>query len=131
MLGPAAVFVVPAIYSQLAEKCGEERSLRYADLEAGHAAQNLLLQAAAGLATVPVGTFHDDQDQTVLSLPWEQSPLYLIPVGADSCSRVSGSDERADQSPGERIREEAGKLETFYGEIMVCSVSVEIPHQGT
>ena len=26
---------------------------------------------------------------------------------------------------------EAGKLETFYGQIMVCSVTVEIPHQGT
>ncbi|MBZ5659717.1 MAG: SagB/ThcOx family dehydrogenase [Acidobacteriia bacterium] len=83
VLGAAAVFVIVAIYSRLAEKYGEERSVRYAHLEAGHAAQNLLLQAAAlGLASVPVGAFRDGQVQTALSLPWEQTPLYLIPVGA-------------------------------------------------
>ena len=90
ILGAAAVFVIVAIYSRLAEKYGEERSVRYAHLEAGHAAQNLLLQAAAlGLASVPVGAFRDDQVKTALSLPPEQSPLYLIPVGAGSHSTVN------------------------------------------
>jgi SagB-type dehydrogenase family enzyme len=89
VLGAAAVFVIAAIYNRLAEKYGEERSVRYANLEAGHAAQNLLLQATAlGLASVPVGAFRDDLVQTTLSLPLEQSPLYLIPVGASSCSTV-------------------------------------------
>ncbi|HYK88192.1 MAG TPA: SagB/ThcOx family dehydrogenase [Acidobacteriota bacterium] len=83
VLSAPAVFVIAAVYSRLAEKYGEERSVRYACLEAGHAAQNVLLQATAlGLAGVPIGAFRDDQVQRALSLPLEESPLYLIPVGA-------------------------------------------------
>ena len=82
ILGAAAVIVIAAIYGRLAEKYGKERSTRYAHLEAGHAAQNLLLQATAlGLASVPIGAFRDDQIQATLSLPFEQAPLYLISVG--------------------------------------------------
>lgn len=82
VLGGVVVFVMAAVYSRLAEKYGEERSVRYAHLEAGHAAQNLLLQAAAlGLASVPVGAFRDEEVQSALSLPFEQTPVYLIPVG--------------------------------------------------
>ncbi len=52
------------------------------ELEAGHAAQNLLLQAVSlGLAAVPIGAFHDDEVQRVLGLPNDHQPLYLIPVG--------------------------------------------------
>ena len=70
------------IYGRLAEKYDEERSVRYAHLEAGHAAQNLLLQAAAlGLAAVPIGAFRDEEIQSVLSLPSEQIAVYLIRVG--------------------------------------------------
>jgi nitroreductase len=51
-------------------------------LEAGHAAQNLLLQAVAlGLGAVPIGAFYDDELQVALSLPVDHKPLYLIPVG--------------------------------------------------
>jgi SagB-type dehydrogenase family enzyme len=82
VLSGAVVFVIAVIYGRLAEKYGEERSVRYAHLEAGHAAQNLLLQAAAlGLASVPVGAFQDEEVQRALSLPFEQTPVYLIPVG--------------------------------------------------
>jgi SagB-type dehydrogenase family enzyme len=82
VLVAGAVFVIAAVYDRLAGKYGEERSVRYAHLEAGHAAQNLLLQGAAlGLGSVPMGAFRDGQVQRVLSLPPEQSPLYLIPVG--------------------------------------------------
>jgi SagB-type dehydrogenase family enzyme len=85
VLGAAAVFVIAAIYSRLATKYGEERSVRYAHLEAGHAAQNLLLQAVAlGLASVPIGAFGDEEVHKALSLPAEQTPLYLIPVGIRS-----------------------------------------------
>ncbi len=51
-------------------------------LEAGHAAQNVLLQAvAAGLAGVPIGAFDDARVAEVLGLPSDHAPLYLIPLG--------------------------------------------------
>lgn len=82
ILRAGAVFVITVTYSRLAEKYGEERSIRYGHLEAGHAAQNLLLQATAlGLAAVPIGAFRDEEVQSALSLPSEQIPVYLIPVG--------------------------------------------------
>ena len=76
-----AVFVFAAVYSRTEERYGD-RAERYVQLEAGHAAQNLLLQAVAlELAAVPIGAFHDDQVQEVLNLPEDHQPLYLIPVG--------------------------------------------------
>jgi SagB-type dehydrogenase family enzyme len=77
-----AVFVVTALYERTAKKYGAERSPRYVHLEAGHAAQNLLLQAVAlDLGAVPIGAFHDRQILQVLGLSAEHTPLYLIPVG--------------------------------------------------
>ena len=76
-----AVFVITAVYERTAVKYGD-RAPRYVHLEAGHAAENLLLQAVAlGLGGVPVGAFHDDKVQAALDLPEDQAPLYLIPVG--------------------------------------------------
>lgn len=76
------VFVVTAVYARTSAKYGPERSPRYVQLETGHAAQNLLLQAAAlGLGAVPIGAFDDSGVQVVLSLPQDHQPLYLIPVG--------------------------------------------------
>jgi len=81
--GAPAVFVVTAVVSRTVVKYGEGRARRYVHLEAGHAAQNLLLQAVAlGLGAVPVGAFHDRRVQQVLGLPDDREPLYLIPVGA-------------------------------------------------
>ena len=77
-----AVFIVAAVYERTAAKYGAERSPRYVHLEAGHAAQNLLLEAAAlGLGAVPIGAFHDEEIQKALGLPADHQPLYLIPVG--------------------------------------------------
>ena len=77
-----AVFVITAVYERTAQKYGEARSPQYVHLEAGHAAQNLLLQAVAlDLGAVPIGAFYDSQIQEVLSLPADHRPLYLIPVG--------------------------------------------------
>ncbi|HWB14617.1 MAG TPA: SagB/ThcOx family dehydrogenase [Pirellulales bacterium] len=62
-----------------------ERAERYCLLEAGHVAQNVLLQATAlGLGAVPVGAFDDDRVADVLKLPNRFHPLYLIPVGHPS-----------------------------------------------
>lgn len=77
-----AVFIVTAVYERTAKKYGEERTPRYVHLEAGHAAQNLLLQAVAlELGAVSIGAFHDDEVQQALGLPADHQPLYLIPVG--------------------------------------------------
>jgi SagB-type dehydrogenase family enzyme len=77
-----AVFVVTAVYERTVKKYGGERSPRYVHLEAGHAAQNLLLEAVAlGLGAVPIGAFEDERIQQVLGIPADHKPLYLIPVG--------------------------------------------------
>jgi SagB-type dehydrogenase family enzyme len=77
-----AVIVIAAVYARTAEKYGEERSPRYVHLEAGHAAQNILLQAVAlELGAVPIGAFFDEQVKKALALPKDQQPLYLIPIG--------------------------------------------------
>lgn len=77
-----SVFVLVGVYERTARKYGQARAERYVHLEAGHAAQNLLLQAVAlDLAAVPVGAFHDDELRRALELPPSHQPLYLIPVG--------------------------------------------------
>jgi SagB-type dehydrogenase family enzyme len=77
------VFIITAVYERTAMKYGQ-RAERYVLLEAGHAAQNLLLQAVAlDLGAVPIGAFYDDQVQAALGLPTEHQPLYLIPVGRE------------------------------------------------
>ncbi|MBN1613995.1 MAG: SagB/ThcOx family dehydrogenase [Deltaproteobacteria bacterium] len=76
-----SVIVITAVYERLARKYGT-RAERYAKMEAGHAGQNLLLQAASlGLGAVPVGAFDDERVHRVLNLPEKHAPLYLIPLG--------------------------------------------------
>jgi SagB-type dehydrogenase family enzyme len=78
--GPA-VFVITAVYARTKVKYGA-RAERYVHMEAGHAAQNLLLQTAAlNLGGVPIGAFNDDSVCEILGLPENESPLYLIPIG--------------------------------------------------
>jgi nitroreductase len=51
-------------------------------MEAGHAAQNVHLQAEAlGLGSVAVGAFDDAAVSTTLSLPQNLEPLYMVTVG--------------------------------------------------
>lgn len=51
-------------------------------MEAGHAAENIHLQAVAlGLGSVPVGAFDDDGVAEALDLAADEAPLYIIPVG--------------------------------------------------
>lgn len=76
-----AVFVVTGTASRTQPRYGS-RAERFVLLEAGHAAQNLLLQATAlGLGAVPVGAFDDAGVSRALDLPRGERPLYLIPVG--------------------------------------------------
>jgi len=74
--------VITAVYERIAVKYGRDRGPRYVHMEAGHAAQNVLLQAVAlGLGAVPIGAFEDARLQSILHLPPDHQPLYLIPVG--------------------------------------------------
>mgnify|MGYP001485690454 CR=1 FL=1 len=79
--GAPAVIVIAAVYERVTGKYGK-RGERYVILEAGHAAQNIHLEAAAlGLGSVPVGAFQDRSVHAVLGLHPDEEPLYLIPVG--------------------------------------------------
>jgi len=76
-----AVVVFGADYARTERKYGA-RAERYVHIEAGHAAQNLFLQAEdLGLATVVVGAFHDHDVARLLDLPRGVAPLLLMPVG--------------------------------------------------
>jgi len=73
--------VIAAVYERTTVKYGE-RGIKYVHMEAGHAAQNLYLQATAlGLGMVTVGAFHDEQVKEVMAMPDNANPLYVIPVG--------------------------------------------------
>lgn len=78
----ACVLAIAAVPRRTATKYGA-RGVRYATLEAGHAAQNVLLQACAlGLAAVPAGAFDDEAVARVLGYLGGEEPLYLIAAGA-------------------------------------------------
>lgn len=78
--GPAT-FVFSGVYARTAGRY-KERTLRYVHMEAGHAAQNLCLQAVAlGLGAVVMGAFDDGRVQRVAGMPGEEAALYLVTVG--------------------------------------------------
>lgn len=73
--------VMCAVYDRVAGRYGQ-RGVRYTDIEVGHAAENVHLQAVAlGLASVPVGAFRDDAVSAVLGLTGDEVPIYIVPVG--------------------------------------------------
>ena len=77
----AAIFVLSGVYERVKRKYGQ-RGVRYTHLEAGHAAQNLLLQAAAlDLGAVAIGAFDDMGVKHLLRLTPQEVPLYLLSVG--------------------------------------------------
>jgi SagB-type dehydrogenase family enzyme len=75
------VFAVIGVAARTEAKYGA-LAAGFVEREAGHAAQNMLLQATAlGLAAVPVGAFDPAAVARLLALPPGHDVLYLIPVG--------------------------------------------------
>lgn len=73
--------VIVATTARTRQKYGD-RATRYVTLEAGHVAQNLLLQATAlGLGGAPIGAFDDRATGALLGLTAGAEPLYLIAIG--------------------------------------------------
>ena len=80
--GAPAVFLIAGEYDRAGKLADRETALRLVNLEAGHAAQNLLLEATArNLAAVPVGGIDPKQTAQAASLPAAIAPIYLVPVG--------------------------------------------------
>ena len=74
-----AFSIVPG---RISGRHGDERGVRYSDFEAGHAGQNLLLQAVAlDLGGVPLGSFDDRAVCQLLELPEGEKPRYLFALG--------------------------------------------------
>jgi SagB-type dehydrogenase family enzyme len=82
-VGEAAVdVVICAVDERTTRKYGERGRLRYVPMEAGHAGQNLYLQAESlDLSTVAIGAFGDRRVRELVGAPSDQRPLYIFPVG--------------------------------------------------
>ena len=76
-----ATIVFAVLYRKTARIYGNRGIVRYVHMDAGHAAQNVYLQAAAmGLGTVAVGAFDDRPVKKLLDLS-QEDPIYLLPLG--------------------------------------------------
>ncbi len=74
------VVVITALVERTSWRYGK-RAMRYVNIEVGHCAQNIHLEAVAlGLGSVPIGAFNDGELKEVLGLK-DEEPLYIIPVG--------------------------------------------------
>lgn len=78
----AAIDIVfTAVYARTTWKYGE-RGIRYVHIEAGHAAQNVYLQAVSlDLGTVVIGAFIDSEVKKIVNAGEQEEPLYIMPVG--------------------------------------------------
>ena len=74
--------IITAEFPRAEHQYGEERAVRFAHMEAGHVAQNILLQAyASGLAGVAFGAFVDEKVSELLPIPEAHQPLYILALG--------------------------------------------------
>ncbi|MDP8219208.1 MAG: SagB/ThcOx family dehydrogenase [Candidatus Theseobacter exili] len=75
-----ATIVLVADFSAVKRFYGNRGRDRYISMDAGHAGQNISLQAEAlGLGTVAIGAFHDEEVKKILQA--DNAPVYLFPVG--------------------------------------------------
>lgn len=77
---PLAI-VFSAVYERTTKKYGE-KGKRYVHMEAGHAAQNIYLQAVSlNLGTVTIGAFDEEEVKRILNISDDENLLYIMPVG--------------------------------------------------
>jgi len=73
--------VITAVFERTTRVYGD-RGIRYVYLEAGHAGQNVYLEATGlGLGCVVIGAFYDEYVAEILGLNQGEKPIYIIPVG--------------------------------------------------
>jgi len=93
-----AVLVLTARFERTTARYGE-RGVRYVYMEAGHAAENVCLEAAAlGLGAGLIGAFEDAAVRAVLKPAGKAAPLYLLPIGrprSAACGRPSPTRDAA------------------------------------
>jgi SagB-type dehydrogenase family enzyme len=80
--GQAAINGAPAvlIITGASDRVANNPSMMY--LEAGHAAQNIYLQAVSlKLGTVSMAGFKPEEVKRALSLSEKEQPIYIMPVG--------------------------------------------------
>ena len=76
-----ANIVIAAVHERTMDRYGG-RGTFYVTLEAGHAAQNIMLMAVAReLGTVAIGAFDGNQVEELLELPEDHAAVYVITVG--------------------------------------------------
>jgi SagB-type dehydrogenase family enzyme len=82
-VGEAAIDIVMcAVDERTTRKYGERGERRYVPMEAGHAGENVYLQAESlGLSTVAIGAFRDADVAEIIGAPTNQRPLYVFPIG--------------------------------------------------
>ena len=77
----AATVVFTAVYERTRKEYGPVSDM-FVHMEAGHAAQNLCLQAVAlGLGTVCVGAFKEPESRKLLQLPQDEVVVYMVAAG--------------------------------------------------
>lgn len=77
----SVIICIAGVFERTTVKYGQ-RGRGFVYIEAGHAAQNLMLQAIAlGLGTTIVGAFSDADVKRLLHLDADETPLCLLPVG--------------------------------------------------
>ncbi len=81
MAEAGAIVIMVARPERTTRRYGE-RGRRYIDMEAGHVAQNLHLQAVAlGLGSVPVGAFDPSAISLLLGGEQAGAPVYIVCIG--------------------------------------------------
>jgi SagB-type dehydrogenase family enzyme len=86
----AANIVITAAYARSITKYGT-RGKRFAHMEAGHAAQNIYLQAISlNLGTVAIGGFDEAKVKSIMHISSEENPLYILPIGNIGDSEING-----------------------------------------
>lgn len=82
ILRAGITFILTAMPSRTIRRYGN-RAWRYIYMEAGHIAQNIMLESVAlGLSSVPVGAFDDEKINEYLGfIGTEQVAVYLVSVG--------------------------------------------------